>query len=107
MAAAQAAQGSSSGGQQESSKKLPPPSPLRSILAGSLAGGIEICEFLLFPRDKLVGFSVFANNLPSSHYISSRMYVFPPTRAHPRPGVQALRMMNMDNAILLASECKT
>lgn len=24
-------------------KKLPPPSPLRSILAGSLAGGIEIC----------------------------------------------------------------
>lgn len=25
-------------------KKLPPPSPLRSILAGSLAGGIEICS---------------------------------------------------------------
>lgn len=25
-------------------KKLPPPSPMRSVLAGSLAGGIEIGE---------------------------------------------------------------
>lgn len=27
---------------QEKTKQLPPPSPVRSILAGSLAGGIEI-----------------------------------------------------------------
>lgn len=44
MATAQATQ--SSGQDSSSSKKLPPPSPLRSILAGSLAGGIEICESL-------------------------------------------------------------
>lgn len=37
-------------------KKLPPPSPLRSILAGSLAGGIEICasQVLSMGRERFV-----------------------------------------------------
>lgn len=43
MAPAAALTGS---GTQQESRKLSPPSPVRSILAGSLAGGIEIGEYL-------------------------------------------------------------
>lgn len=35
---------------QTQEKKLPPPSPVRSILAGSLAGGIEIGAYTSLDR---------------------------------------------------------
>lgn len=46
--AAAAATAASASSSSSSDRKLPPPSPVRSILAGSLAGGIEICRCLFF-----------------------------------------------------------